>query len=163
MIVAKTPCQSGRAGHPAHLAAHCAQPIVFLTCTTHGRRQVLADERVHAELRGLWERSGEINGWYVGVYVLMPDHVHLFARQAPASDSLAKWMGMWKSVSARRIAKLMSIDPPVWQEDYFDRFLRSSENYSEKWAYVDANPVRAGLIADGAAWPYRGRITDLTV
>ena len=25
---------------------------------------------------------------------------------------------------------------------------------TEKWAYVLANPVRAGLIADASAWPY---------
>jgi hypothetical protein len=46
----------------------------------------------------------------------------------------------------------------VWQPDYFDRFLRSGESYSEKWAYVQNNPVRAGLVAQADDWPFKGRI-----
>ena len=53
---------------------------------------------------------------------------------------------MWKSVSSRRIAATLAIEPPIWQSDYFDRYLRSSESYSDKWQYVEQNPVRAGLV-----------------
>ena len=46
---------------------------------------------------------------------------------------------MWKSVSSRRIAATLAIEPPIWQSDYFDRYLRSSESYSDKWQYVEQN------------------------
>ncbi len=69
---------------------------------------------------------------------------------------------MWKSVSARLIMQAHGVSTPVWQKDYFDRYLRSSDNYSEKWAYVEANPVRAGLISKPGDWPYRGQIHTLT-
>ncbi len=110
-------------------------------------------------------KSGNVrsstDGWWIGRYVLMPDHVHFFAR--PASDARPKagWVGMWKSVSSRRIAPALSIKPPIWQADYFDRFLRSSESYSDKWQYVEQNPVRAGLVGQVEDWPYRGTIHDL--
>ena len=74
---------------------------------------------------------------------------------------MADWVQMWKSVSSRRIAAALGIDPPIWQTDYFDRFLRSSESYSEKWQYVEQNAVRAGLVETMEAWPYRGTIHDL--
>jgi len=51
--------------------------------------------------------------------------------------------------------------PPIWQADYFDRYLRSAESYSEKWQYVADNAVRAGLVNDAEAWPYRGTIHEL--
>jgi putative transposase len=86
----------------------------------------------------------------------MPDHVHFFARPAVDARSKPEWVGMWKSVSARRIAATLSI----WQPDY-DRYLRSSESYSEKWQYVEQNPVRAGLVGRVEDWPYRGTINDL--
>ena len=74
---------------------------------------------------------------------------------------MADWVQMWKSVSSRQIATALSIDPPTWQTDYFDRYLRSSEIYSEKWHYVEQNAVRAGLVETIDAWPYRGTIHDL--
>ena len=68
---------------------------------------------------------------------------------------------MWKSVTSRRIVATLTIEPPIWQSDYFDRYLRSSENYSEKWQYVQQNSVRAGLVERVEDWPYHGTINDL--
>jgi len=91
----------------------------------------------------------------------MPDHVHFFARPEIDARPMADWMQTWKSVGSRQIAVALSIHPPIWQADYFDRYLRSSENYSEKWHYVERNAVRAGLVETAEAWPYRGTINDL--
>jgi putative transposase len=74
---------------------------------------------------------------------------------------MGDWVQMWKSVSCRQIAAALAIDPPIWQRDYFDRYLRSSETYSEKWQYVEQNAVRAGLVETVEAWPDRGTIHDL--
>jgi hypothetical protein len=46
---------------------------------------------------------------------------------------------------------------PIWQRGFFDHVLRSDESYAEKWNYVRANPVRAGLVND-PDWPYAGEI-----
>ena len=92
---------------------------------------------------------------------MMPDHVHLFARPEVDARPIADWVQMWKSVSSRKIASALLISVPIWQPDYFDRYLRSSENYSDKWAYVEQNPVPAGLANDVGEWPYRGVICDL--
>ena len=74
---------------------------------------------------------------------------------------VADWVQMWKSVSSRRIAAALGIKQPIWQADYFDRYLRSSENYSEKWHYVERNAARAGLVQAVEVWPYRGTINNL--
>ena len=147
--------------HLAHLPPTTDTPIVFITVTTHDRRQILNCPEAHAELAALWKRSGEIDGWFVGDYLLMPDHVHLFAKASRESKRMATWMQMWKSVSARSFGKAFGAVAPVWQSDYFDRYLRSGESYSEKWMYVELNPVRAGLVAKAEDWKFRGRICDL--
>ena len=134
---------------------------MFFTAVTNGRRALLATDLVHELLRGLWDRSAGMNGWFVGDYVLMPDHVHLFACPDGDADDMAAWVKMWKSVSARRLIRECDVEAPVWQEEYFDRFLRTSESYAQKWEYVRNNPVRAGLVSDADAWPYKGRIFDL--
>ena len=100
-------------------------------------------------------------GWLVGRYVVMPDHVRFFA--CPASNdsrSLSLFVGSWKRWTRKRIRE-SSIAQFVWQAEFFDHLLRSHESYEEKWHYVRANPVRAGLVACEEDWPYQGEATVL--
>jgi hypothetical protein len=39
--------------------------------------------------------------------------------------------------------------------------LRGDESYTEKWEYVKANPVRAGLVREPEDWPYQGVLNTL--
>jgi hypothetical protein len=66
-----------------------------------------------------------------------------------------------RASSSRELAAGLDITPPIWQPDYFDRYLRSQENYGRKWNYVEQNALRAGLINEGEQWPYGGSIFDL--
>jgi len=52
----------------------------------------------------LRKRSAEGDAWWVGHYILMPDHVHFFARRAIDARYMASWMQMWKSVSSRQLS-----------------------------------------------------------
>jgi len=70
-------------------------------------------------LREIWQRSAARDGWWVGNYILMPDHVHFFARPEIGARRMAEWVQMWKSVSSRRIAAVLSIEPPIWQPELF--------------------------------------------
>lgn len=149
--------------HLAHLSATTDTPIVYFTVCTHNRQALLNSPVAHEILRGIWSRSGTENGWYVGDYLLMPDHTHFFARPSRDADKMADWVKMWKSVSSRALSRDLELTSPIWQADYFDRFLRSDESYHDKWEYVNANPVRAGLVKKTDDWPYQGRICELRV
>jgi len=146
--------------HLAHLPSYTDNPIVFFTASTYRRKAILHDARCHEILRSIWTESVR-DGWWVGHYILMPDHVHFFARPDIRGLPMAKWVQLWKGVSSRKMAKALKISPPIWQADYFDRYLRSAESYSQKWDYVEQNPVRAGLVERFGDWPYRGIINDL--
>ncbi len=56
-------------------------------------------------------------------------------------------MKTWKSVSSRRIATEAKINQPIWQEDYFDHFVRSASAYEEKWEYVRQNPCEEDFVS----------------
>ena len=55
--------------------------------------------------------------------------------------------------------------PPILRDDlqkgFFDHLLRDGESYAEKWAYVEQNPVRAGLVKTVLEWPYAGETQPL--
>ena len=132
-------------------------PLQFLTVCTKDRRPILADDRIHEVLFESWRKA---DGWMVGRYVVMPDHVHLFC--APASyrpPPLAKWVGYWKSLSAREFP--IDVSRPIWQKEYWDRLVRKNESYGQKWRYVLDNPVRAGLVESAEDWPFSGEMNIL--
>jgi REP element-mobilizing transposase RayT len=147
-------------GHLAHVPSYRDNPIVFFTICTHRRKRILASPECHAILREISVRSVSRDGWWVGHYIIMPDHVHFFARPEIEARPMPKWIQLWKGVSSRRM-KALGVPAPIWQPDYFDRYLRSPESYSEKWDYVEQNAVRAGLVKRAEDWPYRGIIHDL--
>ncbi|MFI5356876.1 MAG: REP-associated tyrosine transposase [Opitutales bacterium] len=136
-------------------------PLYFFTACTQGRRAVLACPEALSILTEVWTKSASLDGWQVGRFMLMPDHVHFFAMPALAAKPRADWIKMWKSVSARRLIRDHGLQPPLWQEDTFDHLMRSAESYAEKWNYVRENPVRAGYCATAGEWPWQGEVNVL--
>jgi REP element-mobilizing transposase RayT len=85
--------------------------------------------------------------WYVRLLLLMPDHLH--ALIAPAPDKqLRTLIADWKRFVTSRTGV-------VWQKNFFDHRLRSGESWEEKAAYIRANPLRAGLIAQNDPWEFQ--------
>jgi putative transposase len=87
------------------------------------------------------------------IVVVMPDHVHMIL--TPLTDqvhstviSLVEIMKAIKGASARDINRHSGRRGAVWQEESFDRIVRSSENLDAKVAYILDNPVRKGLVHD---------------
>jgi REP element-mobilizing transposase RayT len=64
-------------------------------------------------------------------------------------------------MEAVEIVRELKFSGKVWQEEFFDHVLRSSESYSQKWDYVKENPVRAGLVRRPDEWPWQGGVESL--
>jgi REP element-mobilizing transposase RayT len=141
-------------------------PIYFVTSCTQYRRKLLVCDNVANILIAEWRAAHDRHGWAVGRYVIMPDHVHFFCRSELDAKTLSEFAGNWKSWTSRTIRTLgVSRSAPatttLWQREFFDHVLRSSESYSEKWNYVRDNPVRAGLVSTADEWKYAGEIEIL--
>ncbi len=147
--------------HLPHVIPFSRAPLYFFTACIAERKPILACAGASDILTIVWRDSAEHDGWFVGRYVLMPDHVHFFARPAADAKPRPAWCKSWKSISSRRMVRTLGVASPIWQADTFDHILRSAESYSEKWSYVAANPVRAGLVQAQADWPWQGEIHSL--
>ena len=134
-------------------------PIYFLTVCTHSRAPWLACAAIHKSLVAFCSRGAE-RGAFVGRYVLMPDHIHLFVAFQPGTITLSAWMKSLKN-SLSKVLRAMEKPSPHWQDGFFDHALRSSESYEKKWLYVKDNPVRAGLVSRAEDWPYQGEFHRL--
>jgi REP-associated tyrosine transposase len=136
-------------------------PIYFITTCTFNRRALLASKEVARILVDEWRLAHGRHGWAVGRYVVMPDHVHFFCSAELDAKTLPTFMQAWKQWTSKRIARELRLLGTVWQEEFFDHVLRSSESYSQKWDYVRQNPVRAGLVKTSDEWPWQGEIESL--
>jgi REP element-mobilizing transposase RayT len=82
--------------------------------------------------------------------IVMPDHAHLLL--SPLRDgngwnfNLPEIMHDIKGACARKINVLLGRSCPVWQEEFFDHVLRSTDTLAGKADYIGQNPVRAGLV-----------------
>ena len=128
--------------------------IVFVTVCTRNRDRWLATSNVHSRLRENWRKS---TAWHVGRYVIMPDHVHLFAAATKSPIPLDNWVRYWKS----QFTKQHQDANCRWQTDHWDTRMRSAQNYQDKWEYIRWNPVRARLVDTPEKWEYQGVIFDL--
>jgi REP element-mobilizing transposase RayT len=77
-------------------------------------------------------------------WVVMPNHVHTLFTPL-AGWSLSVVVGGWKSFTSKQANKLLARSGAFWQEDYFDRYIRTDSHYADVTAYIDNNPVKAGL------------------
>ncbi len=131
-------------------------PIYFVTACTHERQPLLANAATHDAFlqftRGAYE-----HGVALGRYVLMPDHLHLFASFAPDALALSDWMKSLKNALSKHWRE-QGHRAPHWQKGFFDHVIRSEESYSEKWAYVLENPMRKQLAVRAEDWPYAGEV-----
>jgi putative transposase len=128
-------------------------PVAFLTVRVEEGRW-LAGTAAHDALRTVWE---EAEGWAVGDYLLMPDHLHCFCGPLDGRFDIEQWITFWK----RRFRRLHGNEHWRFQSRGWHHRLRSDESYGEKWEYVRDNSVRAGLVQKAEDWPFQGRISEL--
>jgi putative transposase len=138
-----------------------ADPIYFVTACTNGRERRLANDDFQAIAIEVWRNCQEHCDWSIGRYVIMPDHVHFFAFDDHGKRKLSEFVGSWKEWTAKYCHRRLGFAMPLWQPEFFDHVLRSSENYDEKWEYVRNNPIRAGLVQSAEEWRYQGELTQL--
>jgi len=135
------------------------RPLFFVTTTTCQKRRLLDHGIVHRAFMAFSNEAAR-RGVFVGRYVLMPDHLHLFVAIAPGGLELSKWVQILKVTMAKAL-RSQGHAGPYWNKSFFDHLLRSAESYRLKWEYVRDNPLRAGLVAEPDQWPYQGEIFRL--
>lgn len=101
--------------------------------------------------------------YVLAAWCVMPNHVHVLAEQWPGHD-LSSIVQTWKSVSAHVINKCERRRGPLWQREYFDRFMRNASQFDAAANYVENNPVAAGLVERAEDWRFSsawsGRATN---
>ena len=84
-------------------------------------------------------------------WVVMPNHVHVLTQPLPG-HGLADILQTWKRYSALHINRHLGRTGPLWRREYWDRFIRDERHYAAAVAYIEENPVKAGLAQAPGEW-----------
>ena len=86
-------------------------------------------------------------------WVLMPNHFHGLLRLGQKS-SLSQTIKRLKGSTARIINVELKRSESIWQQGFFDRALRTSEDRREVARYIVANPLRKKIVSNIGCYPY---------
>ena len=85
-------------------------------------------------------------------YVVMPNHVHILLRPCVPLERITSVL---KGFTARQANKILArTGQRLWQEESYDHWVRNEEEFSRIAAYVEHNPVSAGLVKRPEDWPW---------
>ena len=142
-----------RRGHTLRNGRHSAEGQVYLVTTvTRDRRRLFEDFEVGTIVSrtlaqpALWP-DADLLAW-----TLMPDHLHLLV-QLRAGGDLSMLMQRLKAVTSLEAGRLVG-PGGIWQHGFHDRAVRKEESLRDVARYVIANPIRAGLVARVADYPF---------
>src|SRR5215813_5270454 len=84
-------------------------------------------------------------------WCVMPNHVHtLFTPLAEFKTS--EIVHSWKSFTAHECNKILGRTGKFWEAEPFDRYIRNPRHFQNTVAYIENNPVKAGLCGEAKDW-----------
>ena len=93
----------------------------------------------------------------VYAYCFMPDHLHLLVDTPDSVDSI-DFVRYFKQLSAYRLSHASQTAHRLWQTRFYDHALRLDEDVVTAARYIFDNPVRAGIVANAADYPFSGSL-----
>jgi putative transposase len=134
----------------------------------NNRQAIFAATKDYEMLLGLLEEHAGQAGVAIHSYVLMSNHFHLLA--TPATDrSIPQMMQAVGRRYVRYFNQRQGRSGTLWEGRYKSTLIQAERYLLACMAYIDLNPVRAGLVSEPADYPwsshghYVGRRSDRLV
>jgi putative transposase len=133
----------------------------FFTVNLLDRRSNLLVARIDA-VRDAVRQVRARAPFHIDAWVVLPDHMHCLWT-LPQGD--ADFPGRWRAIKTT-FAKSLPIGEPrspimtsrgergIWQQRYWEHTIRDDRDFATHMDYTHFNPVKHGLVAHPADWPY---------
>ena len=106
------------------------------------RQTAIADMIVDA----IQYNANTLGHYVLHAFAVMPNHVHVLVTPMVSLAQLTKSL---KGITAKRANAMLGLTGrPFWQEESYDRLVRSEREFESIRTYIERNPVRAGLVRD---------------
>jgi len=117
----------------------------------HGKRDLAVPSVATLVQTALLNFDGE--RYSLTAWCVMPNHVHALL-ETRSGYGLDRIVHSWKSYTAKEANRLLARTGAFWAAEYFDRFMRDGEHLASTAAYIEGNPVKAGLCENVSDWRF---------
>ncbi len=134
----------------------------FFTVNLLERRgNTLLTDRIDL-LRDAVRRVRSSRPFTIDAWVVLPDHLHAIWTLPPGDDDFSTRWRLIKTFFARALPKTERLSPVrradgergIWQRRFWEHALRDDQDYAAHLDYIHFNPVKHGLVASPADWPF---------
>jgi len=117
------------------------------------RRQWLSDTRVARQVADAIRDGESRKRFYeLQAWVIMPNHVHVLMLPGVELPQITHWLKGRTAVEANRL--IGRTGEAFWQHESYDHWVRNEREFNRIVAYIEENPVSAGLAARAEDWPW---------
>jgi len=96
--------------------------------------------------------DAELNHYQLHAFVVMANHVHALLTPLVAVRRITNGI---KGVTSREANRtLRRTGQPFWQVESYDHWVRNEDEFARIRAYIENNPVAAGLVARAEDWEW---------
>jgi len=125
----------------------------FITICAHMQRNLFQRDQVAELMVGTFFKYRDAKEFELHEYVVMPNHVHLLL-SLNSRQQLGRVIQLIKGGFSHSLGKNGITFNAVWQQRYYARRVRDTEEFAEFSRYIRQNPVRKGLVAIAEEYPY---------
>jgi putative transposase len=119
----------------------------------NNRQAIFVDRQDFETMLGLLAESAQKFSVAIHAYVLMDNHFHLLATPATA-EALPLMMQAVGRSYVRYFYQRHGRSGTLWEGRYRSTLIEAERYLLACMVYIDLNPVRAGMVALPAAWPW---------
>ena len=130
--------------------------LFFFTVVTHQRRRVFSADATVNVLRNVVQEVRQRLPFTIDAWVVLPNHIHAMWTLPEGDADFSKRWGLIKATFTKRVvaAGLADAGVPIWQPRFWEHRIRDERDFATHIDYVYINPVKHGLVANVADWPW---------
>ena len=136
---------------------YIGQKTCFVTICCDRREHYLGDSQIAAPVLQALLECAVRESFRLHAYCLMPDHLHFLAQGTDTHSNLLEFIRLFKQRTAFWFRK--SAGKQLWEMGFYDYILRAADSIEGVAAYIWWNPMRKGLCAEPAEFPFSGSQT----
>jgi putative transposase len=132
----------------------------FFTVTLADRQSTRLVEQIVA-LRNAFRTTKAIAPFTLDAIVVLPEHLHAILT---LPDDDADYPNRWRRIKSYFTSEIVAHNAhlvpdangeyKLWQRRYWEHTIRDEDDFAQHVDYIHFNPVKHGLVARVADWPY---------
>jgi putative transposase len=119
----------------------------------NNRQAIFGDSADYEALLAMLDENAREFGVAIHAYVLMSNHFHLLATPE-TTEGIPRMMQAVGRRYVRRFNQMHARTGTLWEGRYKSTIIQAERYLLACMVYIDLNPVRAGLVAEPATYPW---------